>query len=277
MSEASSRSRTLRQRIGFGGLMLAVVGGLAWLDYERGSTIGSKTAIFFLVAAGLAEYVRMVRGAGLEVEAPVTIVGGALLFAGHAFHLFSGLLLLPVYLVVLWCAVSALRRAKVREYLESTALTLFGVFWIGGLSCFLVDVLDHGVPMLLWLILVTKSCDIGAFFTGFFFGKHKLIPKVSPGKTVEGALGGLALSMIVSFALDRAFSLGWGVAWALLLGVVLGIVSMIGDLAESLVKRRLEAKDSAALIPAFGGVLDLIDSPLFTAPIAAACLEWIVR
>ena len=137
---------------------------------------------------------------------------------------------------------------------------------------------NWGLAAILTMIAVTKSTDAGAYFSGKAFGKHKLIPRLSPGKTREGALGGILIATIVAFAclkwlfpaiageatgpveatvipgLDQPL---WG---ALCLGPVLAITGMIGDLAESLVKRDSNAKDSGNLLPGLGGVWDVTDS-----------------
>jgi phosphatidate cytidylyltransferase len=132
---------------------------------------------------------------------------------------------------------------------------------------------EHEVWILGWIILIVKACDIGAYFTGKAIGTHKLIPWLSPGKTWEGLWGGVALSVVVSllglWMIDartdyRVPGLLWGVA----LGVVLAITGQVGDLLESLLKRDAGKKDSGHSIPGFGGVLDVLDSPLLAAPVA---------
>ncbi len=268
------------QRIGYGSIMLAVVGGVSAWDWQRGSRWASSVVLLLLVAGGLVEYVRMVRGSGRSIEAMPTIVCGTALFAWPAFgpsDAAAELVLVPIFALFLWCTVTALVRAAIAEYFDGMAHALFGVLWIAGLGSFWIPLLDRGVPMLLWLVLVTKSCDIGAYFTGSFLGRRKLIPRVSPGKTVEGSLGGLLFSVAVAVGLESAWGLGLGPLLAGVLGLLLAVVTMIGDLAESLVKRRLEVKDSASLIPAFGGILDLIDSLLYTAPVAVVGLELLGR
>ena len=120
--------------------------------------------------------------------------------------------------------------------------------------------------LLAYLILVTKSGDIGTYFIGKRLGKHSLIPRISPKKTVEGALGGLLFSVVVSLA-----SIGFLPVFSLLhlfvMGLILGVLAQIGDLSESLIKRDCGAKDSGRTLPGLGGVLDITDSILFTAPI----------
>lgn len=131
---------------------------------------------------------------------------------------------------------------------------------------------EHEVWVLFWIVACVKSCDIGAFFTGTMIGKHKLIEWLSPKKTWEGLFGGLVFSGVVggvgAVLLSRwtGESLWWG--WGAGMGVVFGGLGQMGDLTASLFKRDAGVKDAGTSMPGFGGVLDLIDSPVFVAPIA---------
>lgn len=136
-----------------------------------------------------------------------------------------------------------------------------------------------GAFILLWLLAVTKFSDMGAYLTGSLTGRHQMIPQVSPGKTWEGLAGGLAFSQLAGCGLFALFPEqlevlgGWG--HVVLLGGLLGVLAVIGDLAESVVKRALGAKDSGRMLPGIGGALDLIDSICFTAPVLYYYLLWI--
>jgi phosphatidate cytidylyltransferase len=127
---------------------------------------------------------------------------------------------------------------------------------------------------LLMLLAVTKCGDIGAYFTGKFFAgrifpAHKMTPSLSPKKTWEGACGGLGTSVGVTFLISYVSGIGHGsVLFCLGFGISVGIAGMLGDLAESLIKRDYETKDASNTMPGFGGVLDVIDSILFAAPVA---------
>jgi len=131
--------------------------------------------------------------------------------------------------------------------------------------------------LLLYAIVVIKVCDIGAFFTGRSLGKHKLIEWLSPKKTIEGLAGGIAASVLTAVGLAAAFK-AWGPirlhaafptsGVAAIYGALSAVIGQTGDLVESLFKRDAATKDSANAIPAFGGVLDVLDSLLLTAPLA---------
>jgi len=136
-----------------------------------------------------------------------------------------------------------------------------------------------GAMVLLWLLAVTKFTDMGAYLVGSAIGKHKMIPHLSPGKTWQGFGGALVFAQLagcVLFALmpnQLAVLGGWG--HVVVLGVVIALVAVVGDLAESVVKRSLAAKDSGHMLPGIGGALDLIDSICFTAPVLYFYLKWV--
>lgn len=139
-----------------------------------------------------------------------------------------------------------------------------------------------GMTALLSLIFVVKSADSGAYFTGRFFGRTKMAPVLSPKKTWEGAVGGLLVGALASWAFFAVAArvlltegqVDGGELWwprCLAYGVVLAIAGLVGDLAESLIKRDVGAKDSGRGLPGMGGVLDVVDSPLAAAPVAYLC------
>jgi phosphatidate cytidylyltransferase len=125
----------------------------------------------------------------------------------------------------------------------------------------------HGPSAVLWLVLMVCAADIGAYFAGRAFGRHKLAPRVSPGKTWEGALGGLAMVALVAGC--GAVYFGLSPAALVAFGCCVGIFSIIGDLTESMFKRAASLKDSGTLLPGHGGLLDRIDSVTAAAPLYA--------
>lgn len=137
---------------------------------------------------------------------------------------------------------------------------------------------DQGAFLLLWLLAVTKFSDMGAYITGSMIGRHKMIPHVSPGKTWEGFGGALLFAQLAGCGLYAAFPtrlymlLNYGHVIAL--GLLLAVLAVLGDLAESVLKRALNAKDSGRMLPGIGGALDLIDSICFTAPALYFYLKW---
>ncbi len=130
---------------------------------------------------------------------------------------------------------------------------------------------------LLYFIVVSKMSDTGAYCVDSLIGKHKMIPRVSPGKTWEGFAGGIAFSILSSwafFSFANSHFAGMTFVWAIALGAVLGVGSVLGDLIESLMKREADVKDSGSFFPGIGGILDLLDSLLFNAPIMYLVLKY---
>lgn len=162
---------------------------------------------------------------------------------------------------------------------QRLALTTWIVAYLGLLPTFLVllrmdrpndsEAAHHlGTIALALAIFVPKACDIGAYFTGRAIGRHKMAPTLSPGKTWEGAIGGLALAVAVAFGINRLGPVIPGEWWRIAaFGLVVGAVGMLGDLAESMIKRDCERKDASQAVPGFGGILDVVDSILFAAPV----------
>lgn len=148
--------------------------------------------------------------------------------------------------------------------------TFFSVFYLGFLSSFVIGLrVDFGLWPLFMFICVVKFSDIGAYTAGKIFGRHKFSPRISPGKTWEGVAGAIVIAVVAAVIFARVFDI-MNIRTAVLFGVVFAFLGQLGDLAESMIKRDVQIKDSAKTLPGFGGVLDLIDSPLATAPLAYA-------
>lgn len=167
--------------------------------------------------------------------------------------------------------------------MERMALTWFIVGYLGLLPCFFaqlrwlysVDAQPKATAALALAIFVPKGCDIGAYFTGRLLGRHRMTPVLSPKKTWEGAAGGLVFASLAAIGIDRfgpASVLGNCLGCEVVFGVLVGVAGMLGDLAESLLKRDCQKKDASGAIPGFGGVLDLLDAVIFAAPVVYGCL-----
>jgi len=146
---------------------------------------------------------------------------------------------------------------------------LFAVAYLGLLSGFVLAIrIDFGLWPLLMFIFVVKSADIGAYTFGTLFGKHRFAPRISPKKSWEGMGGAVILAVAASIALAAGFGI-MSLRLAAVFGFCFAFIGQLGDLAESMIKRDTEQKDSAKnTVPGFGGILDVIDSPLAAAPFA---------
>lgn len=160
---------------------------------------------------------------------------------------------------------------------ERMALTWLVLGYLGLLPCFFAQIRwlpgDHQANSvrLALAIFVPKCCDIGAYTFGRLFGRHKMTPVLSPKKTWEGAIGGLATAALVAIGIDRLGPtpvLAQDYRWEVGFGLTVGLAGMLGDLAESLLKRDCQTKDASASVPGFGGVLDVVDAILFAAPVS---------
>jgi phosphatidate cytidylyltransferase len=215
-------------------------------------------------------------GADLWV-ATLTVVGSLLWQAAMLGALPASLL--PPLVVGVALAGSLARGGELRTGVLQAAWVALGIFYPGGLfGCgSLLRGERDGRQLVYFLVFTTWAGDIGAYYVGSRWGRRPLLPRVSPKKTVEGSLGGIAATALVA-------GLGSGWLWprlpigtAALVGVVLAIVGMVGDLSESAVKRAANVKDSGSIIPGHGGVLDRLDSLLFATPFlyGLAWLGWV--
>ncbi len=195
-------------------------------------------------------------------------------------------LLAFVFAVLLAILGEGIRFAPGRSSSVNLSLTVFAIFYIGILMSFVVQLRFvggsewNGLPLIAMLIVV-KSCDIGAYTVGRLIGKHKLAPILSPGKTIEGLAGGFlfaiagswfACSVLPAWIAPDPSRLPWW--WMITFGLLVGSAGILGDLLESMLKRCARCKDSSSWMPGFGGILDLLDSPLLAAPVAY--LLWVI-
>ncbi|MEI8038660.1 MAG: phosphatidate cytidylyltransferase [Verrucomicrobiota bacterium] len=245
------------------------------------------------------EYFRLLRAAGVRGFPRF----GILLATGycgtlHAFFLHGQAPPADLEAVAVVVAVAGAFALQLRqpirgvESLLAVAATVLGLVYIAVLFNFAARLIflvpggsatpgtigEPGAYLLLWLLAVTKFTDMGAYITGSLIGRHKMIPHVSPGKTWEGFGGALLFAQLAGCGLYAAFPAPLAVLGSarhvIALGLLLAVLAVIGDLAESVLKRALGAKDSGRMLPGIGGALDLIDSICFTAPALYFYLKW---
>jgi len=154
------------------------------------------------------------------------------------------------------------------RWLAGAPATIFGLLYVWFLGAHFFPIRGMGMGYVLAVLAASKLGDAGAYLIGTHWGRRRLAPRISPNKTVEGAAGGLAASVAGSVAFALVFGLKRGVGFWILFGLVVGVAAQLGDLVASAIKRSAGAKDSGNLLPAIGGVLDVVDSPLLSAPVA---------
>jgi phosphatidate cytidylyltransferase len=263
-------------------LYLIYLGGLAYL-----------AAVIGFILLMMREFYALIEEKGAHPLTRWGYAAGATLpvvaYFGNEYHV--TMLMTAVLLGVM---VTQLNRPRIEEALASISGTFFGVFYVGWLFSHAIVLRNfHGVVTskmgpaagalhpeasgayyMVFAAVCLVACDAGAYFAGRRFGKRKLAPKISPGKSVEGAIGGVLFGTVMGLVTKAGFTVvtpdvvggfGWGAA--LLFGFLLSIAGMVGDLVESLLKRDAEVKDAGGLLPGMGGVLDRLDSPLLGLPL----------
>jgi phosphatidate cytidylyltransferase len=268
-------------------LFTAVVVFDGWLDGSLTSLAEDKPVqgtifcilIILLIIPGQFELSKLAAAKNLKIFLPVSVTA-TILFAssrylqqlvefqpGTYFSLLSAFVLLALLLY-------QYKFHGTSGVLANCGANYFSILYLGLLSSFCLAIrIEFGLWPLLMFVFVVKSADIGAYSIGSMFGKHKFSPKISPGKTWEGMGGAVAAAIIVAigFSLICDIMLLWP---AVIFGLAFAFIGQLGDLAESMIKRDAEQKDSANKVPGFGGVLDIVDSPLVAAPLAYLFFMW---
>ncbi|MBN1457631.1 MAG: phosphatidate cytidylyltransferase [Sedimentisphaerales bacterium] len=280
----------LKYRLFFGTLMVVAFIGAClvdgWLD---GSLSASTTQpllpvsgtilciliVLFAIPAQL-ELANLIERTGPKIFRTLTIPASMVLVLGwYIRQFFSNPFQFQLYHIIATTAaillmlfvLQAVKFANTGTIANCSA-NLFACFYLGFLSGFVLGIrVDLGLWPLLMFVFTVKSSDIGAYTIGKLFGKHKLSPKISPSKTWEGLAGAILFAVIVSvvFAVKTG---KMSTVMAVLFGGLFAVLGQLGDLAESMIKRDAQQKDSASSVPGFGGILDIIDSPIATAPAA---------
>jgi phosphatidate cytidylyltransferase len=232
-----------------------------------GSSFHFLLLVTFVVDLGLVEFYRMLAAKGFPCWRWFGVAcGGVLPFAFYV----SGRANQGVVaaLVVLSLMVGLFARQELATSLQSVAFTLLGVFYVSWLFSYvlLLRLLSDGPNYVLYIFGVVWLGDAAALMVGTLIGRHKLAPSISPGKTIEGAVGGL-LGSLCGATLGGLWLLGpFTLAQCLAIGCMLAVLGQLGDLSESFLKRSAGIKDSGVVIPGHGGILDKVDGILFGAP-----------
>lgn len=264
-----------------------------WAIAQGGLWVLGTVVVVILVAQR--EFYGLIEDKGAHPILGFGLVAGASLpvvaYLGNEYH--STVLMTVTLLVVM---ILQLGRRQITEALASISGTFFGIFYVGWLLSHAVVLREFhrvivarygadaahslgiepesGAFLLVFTLAVVVWSDAGAYFAGRAYGQHKLAPRISPGKTVEGAIGGVVGGTLCGLVFKGIFEIWWpelsqafGWVAALVFGILLSVVAIVGDLVESLLKRDAQVKDAGAVLPGMGGVLDRIDSPLLAIPV----------
>ena len=289
-----------------------LLGGAALLLFVLPSIVGVLVLMGLAVMA-LIEFYTIQQNAGVPAFRILGIISGVALLAGAYLGMNISVIgdgtapdawrELPALLMTLIIFGIFIRQFPQKDNpqpLPTIACTMLGLVYIPLLLMFLLNLCFRWTPtawnaplsvtardLIVYLVVVVKASDVGAYFTGSSFGRHKMFPRISPGKTWEGLAGGFVAGIIASLVvywLWRApgpglptaefgsLSLTWTHAW--ILGVLLSAIGVVGDLVESLLKRSAGLKDSGCIFPGMGGILDVLDSLLFAAPALYFYMRW---
>ena len=264
-------------------IYVIIVGGLPYLAF-----------ITLFILLGMREFYRLIEEKGAQPLVSWGLAAGAALpvvaYIGNEYHV--TLILTATLLGVM---IRQLGKAQIGEALVSISGTFFGVFYVGWLLSHAIVLRnfygaaasrygdaeivvlgidpDSGIFFISFCMVAVVMSDTGAYFAGRAWGRRKLAPRISPGKTVEGAVGGVIGGTLGGLATKSLFDVVWPhlssfLSWdaAIFMGVVVAILGIVGDLLESLLKRDADTKDAGSLLPGMGGVMDRIDSPLMGIP-----------
>ncbi len=288
-SRKAARRADLLTRLATAGVLIPFV---LWAIAQ-----GGLIYLVIVIAIGLLaqkEFYGLIVDKGAKpIQSVGLVFGAAVIVVAYIGNEYQAMLLMTATLLVLM--VAQLGKNEIQEAMASISGTFFGVFYVAWLLShavllrkFDVAAASHqdpallvtlgitaetGIFLMVYALVVVVLCDAGAYFAGRAWGRRKLAPQISPNKSVEGALGGIILGVLAGLATKFLFDIyrpDWSAAlpWSvsIFFGFLLCIVGIIGDLVESLLKRDAEVKDTGALLPGMGGVLDRIDAHLLGLP-----------
>ncbi|MGD0336627.1 MAG: phosphatidate cytidylyltransferase [Candidatus Omnitrophota bacterium] len=253
----------LVKRIISGVVLIAII--IAAIFYEPVFDV----AIMVFIILGLYEFFTMLEIKGIGIYKYFGVVMGSLIPLSILlrFELTKRWELLFIVLSLIFLIVMQFKRRNNNGVVVDISTTIFGILYVSWFLSFLIKIrnLQDGIGLLSMVLLITKGGDIGAYLIGTRFGKKPLMPRISPKKSVEGSVGGIIFSVLGAMAMKPVLHLS--LIHLACVGIFLGIIGQLGDLSESLIKRDCGVKDSGNILPGMGGILDELDSILFTAPV----------
>ncbi len=264
----------LKTRIILGAAMLSAFCGIILLDYLFDSDLGLGLLGLFASVICLLEFYKIVEKKGYAPFKLSGIIGGGIVFLGlwlsSNIESLKPINICILFPIVFWLfCVQALKRG-IDDTIKNISVTVFGIIYICFFLSFIMLIrhMPNGLSLILIVLLITKGGDIGGYLFGRKFGRRKF-SSFSPNKTVEGALFALFSSLMIAIGLNCLPGMRVLPFYLIIpFGLIVGASGIIGDLVESIIKRDMAVKDSSSAIPAFGGLLDILDSLLMSIPVA---------
>ncbi len=266
-------------------LMTAAVGVPVAIVFSLVGGIGFLLAMNLIIGVGLFEFYRMMEAKGIEPYKKLGVAAGLgvswyVYFQGG---LFSSLFITLVLIGVMVMELTRRDNELAVFHISTTILGIFYVAWLGS-HIILLRRLGETAPwgdtggwFVILAFALAWGSDTGGYFFGHAFGKRKLLPRVSPNKSVEGAIGGLVVSLFVAVCAKFTFASYLSTVDVIILGVGSSVMATLGDLVESLLKRDVKVKETSHALPGHGGMLDRFDSVLFVAPLVYYYLYFMVH
>lgn len=229
---------------------------------------------------------------GLLIGAAMMIVPYAVRTLAPAYFITGpGMTASLMALAVVLCCVRLLTLRDPGKRFDVLAATLFGIAYVPFMFHFVIEIFflrdatnpNQGLMLVIWLVAVTKFCDVGALLVGTAIGRHKMSPTISPKKSWEGLVGGVVIAAGVGAGLVAAFQPRglyppqFTILWSALAAIPIALIGVVSDLIESVIKRRADIKDSGSTVPGIGGAFDLTDSIILTAPAAYILFAYLLR
>lgn len=229
-------------------------------------------AVELAILLGSLEFFRIVNPKGSFYHNFLGVTGGLLIGLGFYIGHPVPLLVIPLLVIL---SLQLIKRTP--RTIESAAVTTMGVFYPALFLAHMLPLRGLGVSYAFIPLLYTWVFDTSAYLIGSKFGRRRIAPRISPNKSLEGTVGGLIISILAGIFAKHTFAPFLSIPHVLMLGLIISLSGQLGDLFESLLKRSVEVKDSSSLLPGHGGILDRIDSLIFTIPVSYYYFLWVMR
>jgi phosphatidate cytidylyltransferase len=246
-------------------ILSGIIGGVIFLSIVLIGGLVFKISIILLAILGLIEYFNLMKKIGFMPFRFLTILASIILISFSSNTKFFEITFITFVSLFIIFVLSIPFYYNSGRRIEDGAISIYGFLYLSIPSALFVNLRDISIYHVIYVIAITWTNDIFAFFIGKFFGRHKLAVNISPNKTIEGLLGGIIFSVMLSILFSILFK--FSMLKYIFFSIILSISGTIGDLVESVIKREANVKDSGYFLPGHGGFLDRVDSLILNIPI----------